>query len=106
VTKSLTITNHVVDSIWPTINEKKWQSLTAQQKDWVMQGVRAGIKHCDETNRKAEAELVQFFKNQGQKVYEADLKAFSSHVLDQYLKSDLAKSWDLNLFKKVQDAAN
>jgi len=106
VTKSVTITNHVVDSIWPCINEAKWQSLSAQQKDWVMQGVRAGVKHCDDTNRKAEAELVQFFKDQGQKIYEADIKAFSSHVLDQYLKSDLAKNWDLNLFKKVQDAAN
>ena len=106
VTKSVSITNHIVDSVWPAINEARWQSLTAQQKDWIMQGVKAGIKYCDETNLKAEAELIQFFKDQGQKIYEADLKAFSSHVLDQYLKSDLAKSWDLNLFKRVQDAAN
>jgi tripartite ATP-independent transporter DctP family solute receptor len=106
VTKSITITNHVVDSVWPAINEAKWQSLTQQQKDWVMEGIRAGIKYCDETNLKAEAELVQFFKDEGLKVYDADLKAFSSHVLDLYLKSDYAKTWDLDLFKKVQDMAN
>ena len=106
VTKSLSITNHIVDSVWPTINEARWQSFTPQQKDWVMQGIRAGIKYCDETNLKAEAELVQFFKDHGQKVYNADIKAFSAHVLDQYLKSDFAKTWDLDLFKQVQDAAN
>ena len=106
VTKSISITNHVVDSVWPIINEAKWQSFTAQQKDWIMQGIRAGIKHCDETNLKAEMELVQFFKDKGLKVYNADIKSFSAHVLDQYLKSDFAKSWDLNLFKQVQDAAN
>jgi TRAP-type C4-dicarboxylate transport system substrate-binding protein len=106
VTKSITITNHVVDSVWPAINEAKWQSFTQQQKDWIMEGVRAGIKYCDETNLKAEAELVQFFKDSGLKVYDADLGAFSSYVLDQYLKSDFAKTWDLDLFKRIQDAAH
>ena len=106
VTKSISITNHMVADVWPTINEAKWQSLTAQQKDWVMQGIRAGAKFCDETNLKAEAELVQFFKDEGQKVYEADIKAFSSHVLDQYLKSDYAKTWDMDLYQKILAAAN
>jgi tripartite ATP-independent transporter DctP family solute receptor len=105
VTKSITLTNHVVACNWICINEKRWQSLTPQQQGWVMEGVKAGIKRCDEMNLKAEAELVQFFKDAGLKVYDADLKAFSSHVLDQYLKSDMAKTWDMDLFKKVQDMA-
>ena len=105
VTKSITITNHLVDSVWPAINEKKWQSLTEQQKGWVMEGVKAGIKYCDETNLKAEAELVEFFKSQGLKVYYADINAFSDHVLPLYLASDYAKSWDMDMFKKVQEAA-
>jgi len=105
VTKSITLTNHLVDSVWPTINEAKWQSLTAQQQAWVMEGVAAGIKYCDETNLKAEAELVAFFRNAGLKVYEADVDAFSTHVLDLYLKSDFAKTWDLAMFEKVQAAA-
>jgi tripartite ATP-independent transporter DctP family solute receptor len=104
VTKSITITNHQVASVWPIINEARWQSFTQQQKDWVMEGIRAGIKYCDETNLKAEAELIQFFKDAGLKVYEADIDAFASHVLDEYQKSDLAKDWDLDLLKKVQAA--
>jgi TRAP-type C4-dicarboxylate transport system substrate-binding protein len=105
VTKSISITNHLVDSVWITINEAKWQSLTAQQKDWVMEGIKANLQYCWDTNIGIEAEAVQFFKDQGLKVYEADLEAFSSHVLDLYLKSDYAKSWDMDLFKKIQDLA-
>lgn len=104
VTKSITITNHVVDSVWPAINEKKWQSLTDQQKGWVMEGVAAGAKYCDATNLKAEAELVDFFKQAGLKVYYADLDAFAEHVLGEYLKSNFAKSWDMDLFNKVKAA--
>ena len=105
VTKSITLTNHLVDSVWPTINEAKWQSLTEQQKAWVMEGVKAGIEYCDKTNLKAEAELVAFFKSEGLSVYEADVEAFASHVLAQYLDSDFSKTWDLDLFEKVQAAA-
>lgn len=105
VTKSITITNHIVDSVWPAINEAKWQSLSAQQKAWVMEGVKAGIKYCDETNLKAEAELVDFFKKAGMSVYYADVNAFSEHVLAEYLNSKFAATWDMDLFKKVQAAA-
>ncbi|HWR13041.1 MAG TPA: sialic acid TRAP transporter substrate-binding protein SiaP [Rectinemataceae bacterium] len=105
VTKSITLTNHIVDSVWPAINEKKWQSLSDEQKGWVMEGVKAGIKYCDDTNLKAEAELVAFFENAGLKVYKADIDAFSKHVLDQYLNSQYAKKWDMDLFKRIQDAA-
>jgi len=104
VTKSITITNHVVDSVWPAINEKRWQSLTDEQKGWIMEGVKAGIKYCDETNLKAEAELIEFFKSKGLKIYYADLNAFSSEVLGKYLASDYAKTWDKALFDEVQAA--
>ena len=104
VTKSITITNHVVDSVWPAINEKKWQSLSAQQKAWVMEGVAAGIKYCDTTNLKLESELVEFFKGAGLKVYNADLDAFAETVLGAYLNSNYSKTWDMDLFQKIKAA--
>lgn len=105
VTKSITLTNHFVDSVWPAINEARWQSLSDQQKGWIMEGVQAGIKYCDETNLKAEAELVDFFKKAGLKVYNADIDAFSKHVLQLYLDSAYAKKWDMGVYKQIQDAA-
>lgn len=102
VQKSITITNHLVDSVWPCINTAKWESLTDAQKDIVLQGVEAGRKFCDETNLSREANLVEFFKSQGLSVYNADLDAFAEHVLDYYMNSDFSASWDKALLEEVK----
>jgi tripartite ATP-independent transporter DctP family solute receptor len=106
VTKSISLTNHLVDAVYITINEAKWQSLSQQQKEWVTEGVRAALKFAWDRNRGIEAEAVEFFKSEGLKVYEADINAFSKYVLDQYLKSDYAKTWDMDLFNKIQAMAD
>lgn len=107
VTKSISLTNHLVDSVWPTINEGRWQSMTDEQKRIVMKGVEAGRKVCDEKNLKTESEIIDFFKGQGLSVYEADLNAFSTAVLDAYLNNPaITKDWDMDLFKEVQSSLN
>ncbi len=106
VTKAISITNHLVDSVWITINEAKWQSMTDQQRAWVMEGVKANLDYCYNTNVKIESEIIDFFKAEGLKIYEADLDAFSKHVLDKYLKSDYAKTWDMDLFNQIRAMAN
>ncbi|WMJ84135.1 sialic acid TRAP transporter substrate-binding protein SiaP [Oscillospiraceae bacterium LTW-04] len=102
VQKSISLTNHLVDSVWPTINKAKWDSLTPEQQGWVMEGVEAARKSCDDTNLKTESEVVDFLKEQGLKVYEADVDAFADHVLNKYLESDISESWDKDLFEKVK----
>ncbi|MEG1604932.1 MAG: sialic acid TRAP transporter substrate-binding protein SiaP [Clostridia bacterium] len=102
VQKSITITNHLVDSVWPTINVDKWNSLTDAQKDIVLKGVEAGRKFCDETNLGREAELIDTFKAAGLSIYYADLDAFAEHVLDYYLNDPFSASWDLDLLEKVK----
>lgn len=106
VQKSITLTNHLVDSVWPTINKAKWDSLTDEQKGWVMEGIEAGRKYCDETNLEKEKNLVEAFKEKGLSVYNADIDAFSKQVLDTYLlDKELTASWDMELFKKIQNMA-
>ena len=106
VQKSITITNHLVDSVWPCINVDKWNSLTAEQQDIVMQGIEAGRKFCDETNLAREANLVEFFKSKGLSIYYADLDAFAEHVLEVYVNSDFSKAWDADLLERVKAAGN
>lgn len=102
VQKSITITNHLVDSVWPTINYDFWKSLTEAQQQIILDGVEAGRKFCDETNLSREAELVEFFKEQGLSVYEADLDAFAEHVQEYYLNDPASADWDLDLLEKVK----
>lgn len=103
VTKSITITNHLVDSIWPVINEAKWQSLSDNQKSIVLEALEEARKYCDETNLEREKELIEFFKEEGLSVYEADIDTFSEEVLAKYLDNkELTDSWDMDLFERVQ----
>lgn len=102
VQKSITITNHLVDSVWPAINVDFWNGLTDAQKQIVLDGVEAGRKFCDETNLGREAELVEFFKEQGLSVYEADLDAFTEEVQAYYLASETSKDWDLDLLEQIK----
>lgn len=105
VQKSITITNHLVDSVWPTINVDFWNSLTAEEQQIIKDGVEVGRKFCDETNLAREAELVEFFKEQGVSVYEADLDAFAEHVQAYYVESGTADAWDMDLLERINAAA-
>ncbi len=105
VQKSITLTNHIIDSVWPTMNIDTWNSLTDAQKEIIIQGVEAGRKYCDETNLDKEAKLVDFFKEQGLSIYEADIDAFSEHVQSQYLNDPISESWDKALYDKVAASA-
>ena len=40
VTKYIVLTDHKVDSVWPSINEKKWQSLGEELQIKVMEEIR------------------------------------------------------------------
>ncbi len=105
VTKYIVLTNHVVDSTWPTMNEKKWQSLTAQQKEWVMTAIAKAREFCDATVKENEAKLISFFKEQGLTVIEnPDRAAFAAYAKKSYLteSKDQSKDWDLALYDEIQ----
>ena len=103
VQKSITLTNHLVDSVWPAINKAKWESLTDAQKDIIMQGIEAGRQYCDDTNLQKEAELVDFFKEQGLSVYDADIAAFQEHVMNEYLNDSISETWDMDTYNEIQE---
>lgn len=105
VQKSITITNHLIDSVWPTMNVDTWNSLSDAQKDIVLQGIEAGREYCDTTNLDKESQLIEFFKEEGVSVYEADIDAFTEHVLGVYLDDSISESWDKELYDKVVAAA-
>jgi tripartite ATP-independent transporter DctP family solute receptor len=105
VTKYIVLTNHLVDSVWPSINEKKWQSLTKQQQEWVLQAIEKARQVCDKTNLDNEKEILDFFRQQGLVVIEnPDRDAFAAYAKNFYLTEgkDISKDWDLTLYDEIQ----
>ncbi len=105
VQKSISLTNHLVDSVWPTMNLNTWNKLTDTQKGWVMEAVEAAREACDSQNLKTESEVQDFLKEQGLNIYEADVAAFADHVLDTYLNDPISDSWDKDLLAEIQAMA-
>lgn len=103
VTKSISLTNHVIDTVWPTISEKKWKELTPYH-DQVIAAITEAKKLCDSQNLEAEKVLVAFFRSEGLTVVEADKEAFSSHVQNVYLSDEkMTSTWNMDLFKEIQE---
>ena len=105
VQKSISLTNHLVDSVWPTINLNTWNKLTDTQKGWVMEAVEAARVACDEQNIKPESEVQDFLREQGLTIYEADVAAFADHVLETYLADPISDTWDKDLLAQIQAMA-
>lgn len=105
VTKYIVLTNHVVDSTWPTINEKKWQSFSDEQKGWVMEAVDKARAYCDKTNLETEAGILDFFKGEGMIIIEdPDVAAFAEYAKNSYMtdSKEISADWDWDLYEKVQ----
>jgi len=105
VTKYIILTDHVVNSVWPTINEKKWQSLSDIDKLVIRMAIEKAREFCDETNLKAEAELLDFFRAQGLIIIEdPDKEAFAAYAKNSYAteSKDISKDWDMALYEEIQ----
>jgi tripartite ATP-independent transporter DctP family solute receptor len=104
VTKYIVLTDHVVDTVWPTINEAKWQSMTAQQQQWVLESLEVAKAYVDETNLANEARLAEYFESEGLIIIDdPDKEAFMEFARNSYLNDspEISSSWDLDLYDQI-----
>lgn len=93
VTKQIVLTSHLVDLNYLAFSKKVWDGLTPEQQATVQKAADDAAESGRQKQLKLEAELEQFFKDKGLKVYTPDLDAFRSQVQKMYLESDFAKAW-------------
>ena len=101
VTKQLTLTSHLVDGIFIAISDKAWKALSAPQKQKVKAAADAAAQFNNENRIKEEAQLVDFFKQQGLTVTTPDVDAFRKQVQQAYAASEIAKSWPKGLLERI-----
>lgn len=101
VTKQLSLTSHLVDSLFICVANKLWKSLSAEQKAKLQSAAQAAAVYNNEKRIADEKELVAFFKAQGLAVTTPDVDAFRKTVQATYLKSDYAKAWPPGLLERI-----
>ncbi len=101
VTKQLVMTNHLVDGIFIAISDKAWKAMNATQKQKVKAAADAAAQYNNENRIKEEAQIVDFFKQQGLTVTTPDVDAFRKQVQQAYATSEIAKTWPKGLLERI-----
>jgi tripartite ATP-independent transporter DctP family solute receptor len=101
VTKQVVLTDHLVDAIFLSLAGSTWKKLDDKQKTAVTSAAQAAVRFNNENRAKEEAELADFFKAQGLKVYKPDVEAFRAQVQKIYLESELSKAWPKGMVERV-----
>ena len=106
VTDYIVLTGHVIEPMCIAINEKKWQSLSDDQRRIMTEGVAIATEYADSHNLESEQADVEFFREQGLTIIEPDIDAFMAATEEAYLgNSDMTKDWDMDMYQKIRDLA-
>lgn len=101
VTDQIILTDHLVANNQFAISMSKWNSMNADQQAKVKECAMNFQAALDKVTLDQEAELQQFFKDQGLKIYSPDKKAFRDHVLEEYKNSKFSADWPEGLLDKI-----
>ncbi len=101
VTDQIVLTGHLADMNFYAFSKKLWDELTPEQQAAVEQGAKDAAAWTTEQIVANEAELVEFFKNEGLKVYTPDVDAFRERVQAMYLESEFSKDWPEGMLERI-----
>ena len=101
VTKQLVLTQHLVDSLFVAISSKTWNALSAANKTKLKAAAQAAVAFNNKNRVDEEAQIVEFFKQQGLQVSTPDVEAFRRAVQSAYAASEIAKAWPKGLLERI-----
>jgi TRAP-type C4-dicarboxylate transport system substrate-binding protein len=100
------LTGHLFGFDVLSISNEVWAGMTPEQQELLQGAVDAAIAKSTERHLAREEELVQFFKDEGLKVYEPDRAAFSEYAQGKYLESEFAQSWPDGMLDAINALAD
>ena len=101
VTKQIVLTSHLADMNFLAFSKKVWDKLTPEQQATVMKAAKDACASITASIVKNEAELVDFFKEKGLKVYTPDVDSFRKRAQKMYLESDFSKNWPKGMLDRI-----
>ena len=106
VTKSITMSNHVIDLVWLCIAEDVWQSFDDETKAVFQEGFEISANECKEAYMGEEADLIAQFREMGLSVYEPDMSQMKEEVWEFYWANpDISGQWDKSVYDAIVAAA-
>lgn len=101
VTQQITLTGHLVDSLFICVSNKLWKRLNPSQQTALRAAAQAAARYNNEHRLADERDLLNYFRAQGLTVTTPDVAAFRSSVQAAYLKADFARAWPPDLLARI-----
>lgn len=106
VTSQIVLTGHLIGFDVLAISKELWDGFTPEQQEALQTAVDTAIDKSTQQHLDREAELVQFFKDEGLKVYEPDRIAFRDYAQKKYMASEFAASWPEGMVDRINALAD
>jgi len=103
VTDQTILTGHNVGFGMLLISSRVWNELTPEQQQMLQAAADKATAWSDQQYLQQEAELIEFFDGEGQKVYAPDVKAFQDYAQELYLNSPLSESWPEGMLEAINN---
>lgn len=110
LTKSITMTNHMLLDNMVFIGQTKWESMTPELQKIVQDAVTNVGESLTNHFISAQKEEIDFLNDKGIKIYDltdAEASAYRQEVIDYYFSTEAGKkitgTWDMNLYNQIQD---
>lgn len=101
VTKQIVLTGHLADMNFLALNMKVWDGLTPDQQATMQKAADDAAVSITKKILSVEAELVEFFRSEGLKVYTPDVAAFRTRAQKMYLESEFSKDWPKGMLDRI-----
>lgn len=101
VTKQIVLTSHLVDFNYVAISKATWDEFSPEEQARLQKASDDAAAKARAAQLQLEKDLVQFFKDQGLKVYEPNVDAFRAKVQQAYLESDLSSDWPEGMLEQI-----
>ena len=104
VTEQIVLTGHLVDAVLLTIAGCVWDELSAEEQSVLQAAAQAADLYNDFNRVRDEAQLIDFFVEQGMTVTTPDVDAFREHVQAAYLNSEYSEDWPEGMLERINQA--
>ena len=101
VTDQIILTSHLVDMNFLAFSKEVWDGLSPEQQQTVHDAANTASREITKTILANEAELVDFFREQGLDVYTPDVDSFRERAQKMYLESDFSNDWPEGLLERI-----
>jgi tripartite ATP-independent transporter DctP family solute receptor len=109
VTKSVTITGHMISAQAINIRESLWKTMSPELQKIFVDAAKQACKFVDDTALNQKKDDIAFLEGKGMKIYELtdeELSKYRKEVVDYYFAdANATKDWDMDLYKQIQDIA-